>query len=349
MICRSSGLPAPGERLVDVFRLEQRGERQRRVAQPAVAVVPVAKPADPLRQRRRRRGHDSARRRVGERFQHRQRAVEQIAPFLWQRHLAAGVPLAPEALGLGERHFGVDARGLGIVRRVPREREGHALALLDRELGDRPHVLAAGVRRGAKAERIRPRDRLPRVVDASNPRDDVAVVEADHELRPHRHLPPHSLDDSNHVGRLAARRHEVDDGRRAGVGLEDSFEDEGAVAVGPPAGADVPGGGEQPAAVVGSAQQGGEAGAGVEAGEAEPIDRPAALDERRGLQVADQCVVLDPLHQRLSISRPSGGQRFCTARLNAASYSSALSSSRVPANAQRISASASVAASTTST
>ena len=76
--------------------------------------------------------------------------------------------------------------------------------------------------------------------------------------------------------------------------------------------------------MLGRAEKRGEARTRVEAGEAEPVDRAAALDERRRLQVADQRVVLDPGHQRFPISRPSGGQRFCTARLNAASYSSAV-------------------------
>ena len=53
---------------------------------------------------------------------------------------------------------------------------------------------------------------------------------------------------------------------------------------------------EQPAAVLIVAEQRGEAGARVEAREAEPVDRAVPPDERRGLQVADQAVVLDPHH-----------------------------------------------------
>ena len=58
---------------------------------------------------------------------------------------------------------------------------------------------------------------------------------------------------------------------------------------------------------------------GVEAGEAEPIDRAPAVDERRRLQVAQERVVLDAGHQRFSISRPRSGQRFRTARLKESS------------------------------
>ena len=100
----------------------------------------------------------------------------------------------------------------------------------------------------------------------------------------------------------------------------------------------------------GVAEQRGEARARVEAREAEPVDRAAALDERRRLQVADQRVVLDPRHQRLSISRPSGGQRLLH---RAVERRLVLLRGRLVERAsrsgQRMSASASVAASTTST
>src|SRR5690606_24251877 len=52
-------------------------------------------------------------------------------------------------------------------------------------------------------------------------------------------------------------------------------------------------GGDLPAPVLRPAEQGGEAGAGVEARPAEPVDGSVARDERRRLAVADQGVVLD--------------------------------------------------------
>ena len=63
-----------------------------------------------------------------------------------------------------------------------------------------------------------------------------------------------------------------------------------------------------------------EAGAGVEAREAAPVDRAVAADERRRLQVADERVVLDPRHRadrrrgavrsRLGAGRPRPRQRL---------------------------------------
>ena len=48
--------------------------------------------------------------------------------------------------------------------------------------------------------------------------------------------------------------------------------------------------------MVGVAEEAGEAGAGVEAREATPVDRPLTADQRGRLQVTDQRVVLDPRH-----------------------------------------------------
>ena len=82
MIWSCAGLPgdrpqqplAPRRGLVDVAAHHQRVEREGGVAQPAVAVVPVAHAAELLGQRRGRRGDDAAGRRVGQRLERDQRA-----------------------------------------------------------------------------------------------------------------------------------------------------------------------------------------------------------------------------------------------------------------------------------
>ena len=160
------------------------------------------------------------------------------------------------------------------------------------------------------AERVRAGDGDPRVVDAPHPGHDRAVVEPDHELGAHRHLAVEPLDDADDVGRLAARRHEVDRPHRARVRLEDRLEDQRVVAVAARRAADLVPGREQPAAVIGRAEQRREARARVEAREAAPVDRPVAADERGGLQVADEGVVLDPhrplLRRRSRLERGAG-------------------------------------------
>ena len=101
-----------------------------------------------------------------------------------------------------------------LVRRVPGQDERHALALRDRELG-RPCVRSSPSRldRRAEAQRVRAGDRpTSAAVDAADPRDDRAVVEADDELHPHRRRDrarPSTI--RTRSGARLARRHEVDE------------------------------------------------------------------------------------------------------------------------------------------
>ena len=58
------------------------------------------------------------------------------------------------------------------------------------------------------------------------------------------------------------------------------------------------GGREPPPTMLRHAEQRREAGGGIEAGQAAPVDRAVAADERRRLQIAEQRVVFDPRHDR---------------------------------------------------
>ena len=69
---------APSLRFVVVAGIHQREQRERGVAQPAEAVVPVADAAELLGQRRGRRRDDAAGRRVGERLERDQRAHDGV-------------------------------------------------------------------------------------------------------------------------------------------------------------------------------------------------------------------------------------------------------------------------------
>ena len=182
------------------------------------------------------------------------------------------------------------------MRRKPGEHERHAVAGRDGEVRDRAHVFAVGLDRRAKAESVRPRDRDARAVDAPDPRHDPAEVEPDHELGAHLDLPGEAFDDADDVRRAPARRHEVDHADAPAGELVHRLEDERVVAVAPRRAHRRRGGREQPASVVLGAEDGGEAGARVEAREATPVDGAGAADERHRLEVADQPVVLDQRH-----------------------------------------------------
>ena len=126
---------APGLGLVPVAGVQHREQRQGRVAEPAVAVVPVADAADLLGQRGRRRGDDAAGGRVGERLEDEQRLVDLLVVVAVVPALPR--PVEPVVLGLGQRPLGVDRLGHRLVRRKPGEDERHPLARRELELGDR--------------------------------------------------------------------------------------------------------------------------------------------------------------------------------------------------------------------
>ena len=100
------------------------------------------------------------------------------------------------------------------------------------------------------------------------------------------------LDPPHEVGTLVRERHHVGDPEAPGRGRVRRLERRAVpdVPAGAPAGLGRP---DQPATVVGAAEQGGEAGGGVEAGQAEPVDRPVLADQGGGAGVADHGVVLD--------------------------------------------------------
>ena len=91
----------------------QRLQREGRVAQPGVAVVPVALAAGRLGQRGRQRRHRRAGRHVREPLDRERRALDRIAPAV-VGHARAAQPAAPEARGGRQPRVGViDVLGCG--------------------------------------------------------------------------------------------------------------------------------------------------------------------------------------------------------------------------------------------
>ena len=114
-------------------------------------------------------------------------------------------PSQPIRLGVCQGLFWVDGLGERIVGREPRQDERHTPPGFQRELGHRGEALAAHLDRGSVAERVRPGDGEPRVVDAAHPWNDAAVAKADHQFRTHGHTTLEPLDDSDDLRTGAAR------------------------------------------------------------------------------------------------------------------------------------------------
>src|SRR5712671_6772607 len=118
-----------------------------------------------------------------------------------------------------------------MMGRVPRQDEGDALSLRNRELGDGGQVLSPQLDRCDKPQHVGPGDRPDAMFDALDPGNDRSVVESDDQLHAHGHRPASALDDPYDIRCLAARRHEVDDGDGSAVDFEVSFEDKSVAAV----------------------------------------------------------------------------------------------------------------------
>lgn len=286
---------APRTRFVVVAAAHQREQRDRRVAQPAVAVVPVAVAADLLGQRRGGRGDDPAGRLVGERLQRDQRTAH--GGRIATAHLAAARPFEPVVLGAREHRQRIARGRQPQMRGRIAERERHALVGADREFRERMQVLA-GERHGrAQHDRVGAGDRLHPVFarELRDPRDREAVVEAQHEFHPHLHRAAPADDDAHELGPAVAGRHEVDDGHGAVRAFVIGFENQrvAAIAACRMRNRDVGGRRDQPATVLGCADERREAGARVEPGPAQPVDGAVFCDQRGRVAVADEGIVFD--------------------------------------------------------
>jgi hypothetical protein len=106
----------------------------------------------------------------------------------------------------------------------------------------------------------------PRAVLPSQPGDGRAVFEAQHELGRDLHLTAQALDDPSQDGVVTTGRHEVDETNGALLGLEGGLQDERLRQVAARHARRLGRRFDQPAPVLGPAEQGVEAGGRVEAG-----------------------------------------------------------------------------------
>ena len=172
---------------------------------------------------------------------------------------------------------------------------GTSSPAVELELGDRGQVARRGsAGRGSRCTASGPGDRgQAAVVGAPHPRHDAAEVEAQHELHPHRDAALQAADDAHDVGRLVADRHGVDEpgARRRRCGSRSR-------APACPGGSAARSARTSPPARAASARatrrraaRRSRPASRSAAGRASRSSRPA--DERGGLGVADQRVVLD--------------------------------------------------------
>ena len=177
-----------------------------------------------------------------------------------------------DRLALGDVELGAVGE---VVGRQLRAADHHGIRAGDGE--DRVAVLAGGIVLGT----------LP------DPRDGVGVVEADADDLLHAHGAPDSPHPPHDIRAPIAVRHQVDDLDLAGLGLPAGHQHERVGLVGARGAALRADRGQPPVALLLVAEQGAERRRRIEPRQAQPVDAAVGADERAGVTVADEGVVLD--------------------------------------------------------
>ena len=282
----------PALRFGDIACVEQRQQCERRITQPAIAVIPVPCTAEMLGQRCRSRGYNPSGRVVDECLEGHQRAEHRIAPGALELALAS--PFFPITFGVGQRGACLDGARHGQVRCRMCEHKVDFFALGNREVAHRAAAFASQRYRGTQGQFVRTRYgmQLARDIrDLADPWNDGAIVEPDDNGGAKLDPAGKATDDPDHVGSRIARRHEIDEHRGSRRCLKSGFEDERVRPVLATASRLRPRC-DRPVSVIRSAEQRRETGRRIESRPAEPVDRAVSTHQRRGLSVADDGVVL---------------------------------------------------------
>ncbi|MCY1520353.1 hypothetical protein D9M68_551280 [compost metagenome] len=299
---------APGLGLFAIAGIEQRIERQRRIAQPAMAVVPVAAAAQRLRQRGGGRGDDAARGLEGQELQRDQRTQHRIAPRIRRPFPVAALgPFLPPRDRAVHAFDPVGHEMRGAVRTVVRQGEGHHRARVHIEARRGLELVALELDGRMQLDGVRPGYGAQAVVAPPHPGHRLAVVEAQHQLHVHLHVPGFAAHDAHHVRAfvVVAERHEVEQRGRARGGLVARFQHGGIGHVAPRNARGLAVRGDAPASMALVAEQRREAGGRIEVRQAEPIDRAVPRDQRGGEHIPDESVVFQGFgHARRPMLRP---------------------------------------------
>src|ERR1700722_8995312 len=147
------------------------------------------------------------------------------------------------------------------------------------------------------------RTKAAAALEAFYPRHDGAVVEPQDELRAQVDMPTHTTNQTDQIGGIVARSHEVDQFYDPLFGLESSDKDERSVEV---FSSNLNGRvfwRDKLSSVLRTPQERCKTSARIEPGPTQPIDRAIATNQRCRLAVADQSVVFDSPRRRSQIAR----------------------------------------------
>ena len=182
---------------------------------------------------------------------------------------------------------------------MPAQSQPLASALDRDELRNHRPVLYLKRQRSAEPKGIRTGGGDRTIRRQLDPRPDRPIVRTQRKLHPHRNTASQSLHDPHQARRpLSSARHEINHPDRALRGFEVGLEHQRSGPVAPRDRPNLTGRRDEPAPMPIIPQQGREARGGIEAREAQPVHRAGAPNKSRGLQIADQPIVLKQ-HRRL--------------------------------------------------
>ena len=183
-----------GLRLVGEPQAKQGVERERRVPDPRVAVVPVAAAPDHLGEACRGRGHDRAGRAVGQELQGERRTVDHLAPAALVLRAREPAPPERDRLLVGRARLRLRVLARHVVGLDPLEDEGDRGARAHGELTVDAGLVARHGRRGLEREAEVRRAEHDTVLVLLDLVLVAAVVEARLHFDPEAHLAADSLD-----------------------------------------------------------------------------------------------------------------------------------------------------------
>ena len=207
----------------------------------------------------------------------------------------AGGPPVPEGQRVAQGSLGVQLVDRVVVGELPLEPEGGSLALPHGERTDMAHVLAFKGHRAVDLNCVWAGNCPDAALCVDDPWDLGAVLEADGHLCGHLHRASQALHYPEDPGAMVAGRHEVSHPDAARRCVPFLVEHHGGPSVRAARRRTSIARCEQPATVLRRAQQSGKTGGRIEAGHAQPVDRPVPADKASGVGVTDKGVVLDPL------------------------------------------------------
>jgi hypothetical protein len=141
---------------------------------------------------------------------------------------------------------------------------------------------------------------LRAVFQARDPGNDQPETKTQDELAGHGDPAALADDESHHGRRTFATRHEVDQRDGSVLGLKSRFEDQRVGAVTAMHAHILVARRDLPASMFARSQERGEAGVGVEARPAQPIDRTVAPDQRGRFTIADESIIFDAAAHRVT-------------------------------------------------